>query len=193
MKKGKGFIATLLVGVLSLSFSTGAFAATETKKDVNVQIQGGEFSLATSDIATFGNVTLKDQPVTYNTSFNNKFTVKDLRGTQAGWRLDVSATPFTDGKNTLPKGSLSLTPLSSINRVGVGQGAVPVKTTTSNKVIDDGAVTYAKANAGGGMGVFDMSFPQDALSVVIDPTTAKLIDTSANYKSTLTWNLVQAP
>ncbi|WP_110925960.1 WxL domain-containing protein [Bacillus massiliglaciei] len=190
----KGFFTLCFIGVLSFSFETGAFAATETSKEngVDLQIEGGEFSLNTTDIHSFGNVTLEDQPEIYHTSFDDKFTVKDIRGTQAGWRIDVSATPFTDGTNTLPRGSLSIAPLTSIERVGIGQGAIPEKTATANRIIDDGTVTIAKADIGSGMGVFDLKFPNNALSVVVDPTTAK-IEENGQYQSTLTWDLVQAP
>src|SRR5690625_4320945 len=92
------------------------------------------------------------------------------------------------------KGTLSLDPVSDIKRVGTGQGALPVKSMDSNKIIDDGTVAVIKANAGGGMGVFDFEFPENALSIVIDPTTAKVLNgNNATYTSTLTWDLVQAP
>lgn len=181
-----------LAAVMSLSFATGAFADTKTN-NVDVTIESGEFSLATSNIVSFGKVKLKETPQTYNTSFGGKFTVKDLSGRQVGWRVDVSATQFSDGTNKLPKGTLSLSPVSTIKRVGTGQGALPVPATTTNKIIDDGAVTIVKANAGSGMGVFEFEFPQNALSIVVDPTTAKLNSENAVYTSTLTWDLVQAP
>lgn len=188
----------LAVGVFAfanLGMVSHVSAAETTKtNNVDVTINSGEFSLATSPITTFGQIELKATPQTYKTSFNDKFTVKDLRGTQAGWRVDVQATPFNDGVNTLPKGTLSLQPVSSITRVGTGQGASPVNAMTTNAVIDDGAVTVVKASAGSGMGVFDFSFPQDALSIVVDPTTAKVANgENAVYTSTLTWDLVQAP
>ncbi|WP_144460332.1 WxL domain-containing protein [Siminovitchia fortis] len=192
-KFSKKLFGVGLVSVMSLSFATGAFADTKSN-EVDVTIKSGEFSLATSDIESFGEIELKSTPQTYKTSFNDKFTVKDLRGTQAGWRVDVSASQFTDGTNTLPKGTLSLEPVSSIKRVGTGQGALPVKTMDSNKVIDDGTVAVVKADTGGGMGVFDFEFPKNALSIVVDPTTAKVLNGSkATYQSTLKWDLVQAP
>lgn len=192
---GKKMILTGIAALLtSLSITTGALAADTTKtNDVDVTIKSGEFSLATPEINSFGEIELKATPQTYKTSFKDKFTVKDLRGTQAGWRVDVSATPFSDGTNTLPKGTLSLAPVENIERVGTGQGGLPVKNMDSNTVIDDGAVSVIKANPGSGMGVFDFSFPEDALSIVIDATTAKVSGDSTKYTSTLTWDLVQAP
>lgn len=188
----KKFLSISIALIASFSIATGAFATTKTN-DVSVTIEGGDFSLATSNIQSFGTVELKSSSQTYKTSFENKFTVKDLRGTQAGWRVDVSASQFTDGVNTLPKGTLSLEPVSNISRVGIGQGASPEKAMKANTIIDDGTVAVVKANAGSGMGVFDFTFPTDALSIVIDPTTTKLNGASTTYTSTLTWDLVQAP
>lgn len=192
MLKVKGFGKKLLVTgvalVASLTMATGVFADTQTN-DVDITVKGGEFSLKTSSIESFGDITLKANPETYKTSFNSKFTTKDLRGTHAGWRLDVSASPFDNGNHKLPNGSLSLDPISKIDRVGTGSGGSPTKSMNSNTVIDDGKVEVAKAASGAGMGVFDITFPNNALSLVVDATTAK----SGSYESTLTWDLVQAP
>src|SRR5690625_2791699 len=101
----KKLFATGMALIVCLTMATGAFAQTNTTKtnDVNITIKSGEFSLATSDIESFGTVELKSTPKTYKTSFEDKFTVKDLRGTQAGWRVDVTASQFSDGTNKLPK------------------------------------------------------------------------------------------
>lgn len=200
MKKlQKRLIGFGLTAVLALSFGTSSFAAdTNTNKSnaVNVTVNSGEFSVATSDINSFGGITLSDQPKTYTTAFKNKFTVKDLTGKQAGWRLDVSATQFSDGTSQLPKGSLSIAPVQTISRVGTGSGNLPVSALSSNKIIDNGAVTVVRATQGTGMGVFHLTFPSQALFAVIDATTAKVNNNEtnqSNYVSTLTWNLVQAP
>lgn len=185
----------LISGILGLAMSfsliTEALADTKTN-DVSITVNGGEFSLTTPTIKPYGDITLQATPQTYKTSFNGKFTVKDIRGTQEGWRLDVSASQLSGGAggvNKIPKGSLSLQPISTISRVGVGSGAAPTKVMLTNTAIDNGAVVVAKASAGTGMGVFDITFPTDALSLVVDATTAK----AGSYSSTLTWNLVQAP
>ena len=193
MSKMKRLLSVGLATVMSLGFATGAFASTQQQNDVDITIKSGEFSLALSTIQSFGDIELKSTPQTYKTSFDNKFTVKDLRGTQAGWRVDVSASPFSNGENTLPTGTLSLEPVSTIERVGTGQGSLPKNVMDSNKVIDDGTVSVLQATSGSGMGVFEFAFPSDALSVIIDPTTAKATENGSAYVSTLAWDLVQAP
>lgn len=174
--------------ILTLTMTTGVFADTKTN-EVDITVKSGEFSVTPPSIKSFPEVTLQESAKTYKTSFEDVFVVKDLRGTQAGWRLDVSASPLTNGSSEFPKGSLSLQPLSDIERVGTGQGGSPTKSMNSNIVIDDGKIEVAKADAGSGMGVFDITFPSNALSLVVDATTAK----TGTYESTLTWDLVQAP
>lgn len=174
--------------VVSLTMVTGVFADTKSN-DVDITVQAGEFSLSTSDIDSFSDITLEAEPQTYSTSFASAFTTKDLRGSQAGWRLDVSASPFATADHQLPLGSISLDTISKIERVGEGTGAPPTISMAHRIVIDEGAVEVAKADVGTGMGVFNITFPDDALSLVVDATTAK----TGTYKSTLTWDLVTAP
>lgn len=182
---------------LTMAFGTvvSASPAVQQKTPVAITIKAGEFSLANPSIKNFGDVTLLDAAKQYKTSFNEgNFTVKDLRGSQAGWKVNVTASQFStgDGK-TLPVGSLTLTPVKEIVRVGTGSGALPVKSLTETKAIDAGTVEIMKAVPASGMGVFDFNFPTDALTINIDPTTAVSTAQGVNYASTLTWDLVQAP
>lgn len=177
--------------------------------EAKFNLSGGLFSLTAAPIHSFGDITLTATPQKYSTSFEKALNVKDLRGTHDGWRLDVSATQFevvepesgfVEGTTAhkLPKGTLTLKPLKSIQRVGEGQGALPTSQLTHETIIDDGVITVAKANQGEGTGVFDLEFPEDALSIVVDATTAKIDnlnypDGKTPYVSTITWELVSAP
>ena|SRR5690625_166248 len=174
--------------VVSLTMVTGVSADTQSN-DVDIEIEGGEVSLETSAIETFGTIVLEATPQTYETSFENDFTVTDLSGTHEGWRVDVSASHFLNGEDILPEGSLSLDPVSNIERVGTGYGSLPVKSMETNTIIDSGTNTVVEAEEGSGMGVFDITFPTDALSLTVDATIAK----AGEYESTLTWDLISAP
>lgn len=176
--------------------------------DVDFVLNSGILELQTAPIQSFGEIQIDNQIKPYKTSFESAFNIKDLRGTQAGWRLDVSATQFKvvepiggfkagTSANKLPIGSLTLSPLESINRIGIGDGGLPVNKLSGNTIIDDGIVTVATANMGDGVGEFDLVFPEGALTLVINPATAK-VDTvnypnGTPYESTLTWTLVSAP
>lgn len=167
--------------------------STTATNDVDFTLEGGELSLANSEVVSFGTIKLSEQPKSYSTSFTDHFTVKDLTGNQLGYRVDVSATPFTDGKNILPKGTLSLKPVSAIEKVGTGTSTAPVSSLSSNQIIDNGKVTLVSAATGTGMGVYNLTFPDNALSIAVDPTTAKIDGASSTYQSTITWDLIQAP
>lgn len=181
------FSLVLVIG-FSFVFCVEVLAAEENNNEVDITIEAGEFSLVTSTIQSFGTITLEAEPKKYTTGFDSGFKITDLRGTQKGYRLDVSASQFTqkEENNTLPKGSLMLSPIDGISP---NTDISPKKTMSEPTTIDaEGAVTIAKAPGGEGMGVFAITFPEEALSLTVDATTAKI----GTYTSTLTWSLIQA-
>jgi len=198
----KVLATSMIAGVAFTAFATGATAGEqETKSNtVNFGLISGGIELQTPEVLPFGDITLKPTPETYHTSFEGSFNVKDLTGTQDGWRLDVSATPFTstgDLAHELPTGSFSMDNVSNITRVEDGTGTLPSKSYSGIKEIDGGVVNVAAAAKGEGAGVFDISFDKDNLSLEVDSTTAKTDPVEpggkTKYVSTLTWDLVQAP
>ncbi|WP_121605984.1 WxL domain-containing protein [Virgibacillus sp. Bac332] len=213
MKNFKGKVigmATASLMVVGLSIPTVSFADTVTSEEISdFNLVGGELELETSPVVSFGELELTAQPETHKTSFETNFNVKDATGLQRGWRVDVSASQFkvvepeggfASGTEAyeLPVGSLSLSPLDDISRVGIGTGVLPKDTVDRSTLIDDGAVKVAEARVGEGMGEFDLTYAEDALSLVVDSTTAKLDEVNypdgiTPYEATLTWNLIQAP
>lgn len=176
---------------------------------VDFTIGGGDLTLETSPINTFGDIELKATPETHTTSFENAFQVQDLRGTQEGWNVTVQSSVFkvvepgsgyaegTEGFE-LPTGSLSLSPIQSIERVGDGIGDLPTGSQTDYQIIDDGTINVISAEVGTGVGVFDFTFSEEALSLVVDSTTAKIDnvnypDESTPYEATVSWNIVSGP
>lgn len=189
--------------------STGGSNEDSGDDEASVGIGDGGLKLTTSPIIHFGNHNITNEIKTIYTSFERAIKVEDLRGTHEGWRLDVSATPFKVAKpaggfkegttaHELPKGSFAILPPSKIERVGNGSSELPTSEINSKTVIDNGTVTIANAEKGTGTGEFDIVFPENALSLVIDPETVfvdkiNYPNTYTPYKSTLTWNLVSAP
>lgn len=182
---------------------------TEAQREIEANIVTGDLTLNAPTNKTFGNIELGNQPKVVKTGLNGPVQVSDLRGTQEGWRLDVSATQFEIVEPTggfaegttghkLPKGSLSLGAVNEIKRVGTGSSTLPVANQSSNKIIDDGSITVATAAKGTGMGDFDLLFDDNTYSLVVDATTAKVDmvnypDGKTPYKASVTWNLVSAP
>lgn len=201
---------TLALATSTLFVGTSALAAdTPQPHNANLSITGGDLTLTIPQISPFGEVKLEKNPKIVKSAFTDKFVVTDTRGTGDGWRLDVSATQFKEATpvggfagstsaNIFPVGSLSLSPLAAIDRVGTGTGAKPTSTMLTDRVIDDGVVTVSTAVVGTGMGEFDLTFNNSSLSVVIDPTTAKVDKInypagSTPYESVVSWTLVSAP
>lgn len=177
--------------------------------DATAMFTSGDLTLQIPQINSFGNIKLNPQAKLVHTGFDDNFKVIDSRGTAEGWRLDLSASRFTEttpvggfasgtSAVVLPTGSLSLLPLNRITRVGSSVGTLPQSTLGANTIIDDGVVTVSTAPVGGGMGEFDLEFTNNALSLVVDSATAKIDKVNypgadTPYYSILTWTLVSAP
>lgn len=213
-RKGLGKIPKLaltlaLLASTLLGTSSALAADTPQPHNANLSILGGDLTLTIPQISPFGEVKLERSPKIVKSSFTDKFVVTDTRGTGDGWRLDVSATQFKEATpvggfaastsaNIFPVGSLSLSPIASTARVGTGTGANPTNVMVVDSVIDDGTVTVSRAVVNTGMGEFDLTFNNASLSVVVDPTTAKVDrinypSTSTPYESVVSWTLVSAP
>ncbi|MGG0888905.1 WxL domain-containing protein [Cytobacillus horneckiae] len=212
MKKiSKMFAVSALTGCLALTGITPTFAAEsqQSEREINANILKGDLTLDAPLNNPFQEVQLESNPKTIYTKLDDVVQVSDLRGTQEGWRLDVSATQFeivepsggfVEGTNThkLPKGSLSFSAVEDISRVGTGSSKLPTAIQNNKKILDDGSITIAKANQGEGMGVFNISFSDQAYSLVVDATTAKIDmvnypNGKTPYKSIVNWDLVSAP
>ena len=136
-------------------------------------------------VGIFKDVTLQDQATTVATDVS-PIVVQDWRDSNNEWRLNVSATPLKGLLHTLPKGSIKLKEINRINQVK-GSGTLPTKGYSGNKVIDDGTINIVDSvNA---RGEYEITFPTEALEIVVDPTTSKI----GKYESTITWDLIHAP
>lgn len=177
---------------------------TSSSMDAGFNIGSGLFELETSKIKSFGNIEMPTEVTEYTTSFEAPFNVKDFSGKQLGWRVDVTASQFEidipDGKESykLPVGILELSQLKDIKKVGNGEVKNPASKLRGKTFIDDGKVTVASANMGEGMGEYDLEFPEDALTLTLDPETVKIdVENYAGqktpYKAKVSWDLVQAP
>lgn len=183
-----------LVAVLTLGLATGVLADEEvvTKSDtVDVKVHSGGFDLETSPIHSFGDLTIKLDDEKYSTGFEKDFVVKDLRGLDDNWQLTVSSTPFQslDNSHHVFENVLSISPLTKIEREGeTTYDTVPSKVLDTETILDDGDVLIANSENGSGLGQFSLTFPEDALHLVVTPGMKEGL-----YESTLTWNLMSVP
>lgn len=185
-------------------------ASTNAEKKINIGLESGEFTLKTSDVMNFGTHVIENKRKVVTVGFDGDFGVIDARGTQQGWTLTVSATPFSiiepetgfvEGTEpySLPTGSLSLNSLETVTAINQEPIQFHPYINTVNAVIDmNETIKIATADIGKGMGEYALEFGTDALSLVIDPVTAKIDtvnypDKVTPYSSTITWNLISGP
>lgn len=105
---------------------TDADGDTSSSMDAGFNIGSGLFELEASKIKSFGNIEMPAETTEYTTSFEAPFNVKDFSGKQLGWRVDVTASQFEvdlpngEEGHKLPVGTLELSPLKGIKKVGNG-------------------------------------------------------------------------
>lgn len=222
MKKTKRICFALLstsILLMNILTSTNVNANTNEGKtsgntEVKVGLTAGELILKTSDAVGFGTHTIESKKKVVKSGFADNFGVIDSRGTQEGWQVTVSATPFeivepingfviengvqTNGYS-LPVGSLYLSSLIKVENVNSElKNYDPLIHPVDTAIDMNQAIKVVTADVGKGMGEYVLTFGDDALSLVIDPVTAKIDtvnypDTVTPYSSTLTWNLVSGP
>ncbi|WEG13232.1 WxL domain-containing protein [Pullulanibacillus sp. KACC 23026] len=170
-------VCTVFIG------SKSAFAASTT-------ITGGDLGVTTDPtVGDFSSVTL-DGSVQTTTASMGSLTVTDARGTGAGWNVVVSATPFktSDSSHTLPTDSLSL---ASPTEVTPGTGSSDASTVTKkNGTIDNSAgLKLLSAAVDGGMGTYTVSFPDNALTLTLNPKDVY----AGTYTSTVAVTVTTGP
>jgi hypothetical protein len=167
---------------------------------LSLNLVSGDFSLAAPAASiNFGSLTV-DGAVQNLTGNLGTLVVADWRGTEEGWHVTVSASPFTQSNTgvnpalTLPVGSLALSGVNTITQTS-GSSVLPSASGGSPWTIDNGAVTLLSANAGEGVGTFDITFPVSVLTLTID-TKNQLVDPDNDptiYESTITWTVNAGP
>lgn len=137
-------------------------------------------------IGNFGDIVISDTN-RINTTDVSPIKITDWRKDSA-WRLEVSSTQMKlAGQNYyLPKGTLKLKSPSNVVQVE-GNGISPSIGFTGSKSLDSGRITVSESN--GSRGEYDIVFSEDALELVVDPSTAKV----GEYNATVTWELISAP
>lgn len=136
-------------------------------------------------VGKFDDITIGEQVKVASTDIS-PLTVKDWRDDNNDWEMNVSATVLTNGKHTLPNGTMKIKPVSSIERVQ-GSGEIPVKGFSDAKAIDSGSVKLIEGKES--RGEYEIVFQEGALEIEVDPTKVK----RGTYESTLRWDLVHAP
>jgi len=137
---------------------------------------------------------LKDKTMQITTGLSGPLVISDLTGLGDGWRLGVWASQFSEQNKTngatLPKGSLILAyPKDIVTKSGI---QVPTLNADQPWVLDgDMPITILKAEKNKGAGNYELQFPDDALTLTLNPGTTNKKPTK--YKTVITWMLIAGP
>lgn len=163
---------------------------------LNMGIRSGSLNIISPTNISFSSVTLngKTQTLTAENSFILR--VSDATGTFAGYRVQVQATPLTEVGNTqnkLPAGSLTLLSVTTVS-VTSGSPTLMPSPASNSLVLDNGTpVSILSADVGKGAGDYKFTYPKEALSLMINPSTAKIGNQTTSFQSTLNWSIVSGP
>ncbi|MEM7331899.1 MAG: WxL domain-containing protein [Chloroflexota bacterium] len=98
-----------LSGIMGTVLLLGGLVATGFADDVtgSLAVTGGSLTMSAVDNPAFPGITLNGSAQTTSDSID--IDVQDLRGSGAGWHLEVTSTTFTNGTNDLPTTAMSIT------------------------------------------------------------------------------------
>ena len=100
---GIGIALLLLLAAATTGFADNVVGS--------MTVTGGSLTMSAVDNPAFAGVTLNGTAQSVSDSIG--IDVKDLRGTGAGWHLEVTSTSFSNGTQTLPTTALSITGVTS--------------------------------------------------------------------------------
>lgn len=155
----------------------------------NVTVTGGNLTLTGGAPGDFAGVTL-DGTAKSTAATMASFQVKDFRGNNAGWHVDVSATQFREyaggayvtGGESIPTGSLTLS-APTVSPTG------PTITSGAPYTIDGGtAVKVASANGAGRAARGTFTFSATSLSLTVPAN-----QTATSYRSDVTIDGITGP
>ena len=183
---------TLALGLIT---TTSVFANTDPTDTslVEVEVVGGAYNLEISHAIPFEKVEIRRETMTYDTGFDGSFTIEDLRGVDDGWALTVSAGPLysLDDESYTFDNLLAIKPVQTITRIdgsiGTDMGLPERAFTSGTRTLNEEAITLLKSN-GHGLGVFELGFAEDALSLTVGPRLK-----AGTYATTLNWSLQTVP
>ncbi|CAD5898794.1 conserved exported hypothetical protein [Carnobacterium maltaromaticum] len=185
----------------------GGGGVTEPAKPTDPSGETGNEGVLTIDhvaILNFGSQKLSGKKVVYSNivgAVNSpNVQVTDKRGTEEGWRVMVSQTPFVDvtpnkgGKElaaqlTLPAGTIESVDASNVSLPPVSSEVVEVNASPSLLMkASPGVETPGVPTKGQGAGTWINSLPEAEIKLAIPAG-----NTVGEYISTMTWSLMDAP
>lgn len=180
----KVFASVSAVAIIGTAFVGGqsAFAASSTG------ITGVPLTWTAPAAGNFADVELNGKIQTTSADIDN-FTVTDARGTGDGWNVTVSATQLEDkvAGLTIPKGSIAITKPKVTAQAGASEA--DLITPVGGAIDVDTPLKVLSAPKEGGMGKFDVTFEEPALTLTLNPRDVK----AGSYTSTIEVTITTGP
>ncbi|MEI5990635.1 WxL domain-containing protein [Enterococcus crotali] len=135
----------------------------------------------------FGSNPISAKDEVYTNKTETATTVQDIRGTEAGWIVQVAQEgQLKAGEKQLTNAQITLkTPTISEKSTGSATAKTEVVLNT-----DGSAATILEAGKGLGNGVTIENFDKDAATLEVPGETVKV---AKQYETTLTWTLLDQP
>lgn len=113
--------------------------------------------------------------------------VTDKRGEEAGWNLQVSQTAFVDSTDAtkILKGAKLILPIGVIETAGTNVSLSPI---VSEVELNETPTVLMHALAGSGAGTWTSVFNKDEIKLTVPAGNR-----NGEYRSTVTWSLLDAP
>lgn len=191
MKTSKILVALAAVSMIfgtSMVVSAEEIADQSSKSDIGftAPTEGALTLLNVADF-DFGSNPISAKDEVYKSKAETATTVQDIRGTEAGWTVQVAEKgQLKAGEKELKSAQITLkTPTISEKSTGLA--------TTKKEVVlntDGSSATILNAEAGLGNGVTVESFGKDAAVLAVPGETVKV---AKQYETTLTWTLLDQP
>lgn len=183
----------LLIGFFGSQISTNRVLADSTA-DTNTNFKlikksTDNLTMATPPSFDFGSLMISSQPVVAQSKGNEDLKITDLRGSGAGWKVQVQMTDFVDSDNpalVLTGAKLELAPIGITANDTNNSTGVP---SSNNIDVNDSLQTLIAANTGDGMGAWTADFASNNSAQLTIPANSK----KGNYTTTITWVLSDTP
>jgi len=186
----------ILVGIAAVSmvFSGSIIASAEeienqeSTSDIGfTSPTDGALTLLNVADLDFGSNPISAKDEVYTNKTETATTVQDIRGTEAGWIVQVAQEgQLKAGEKQLTNAQITLkTP--TISEKSTGSAAAKTKVVLNT---DGSAATILEAGKGLGNGVTIETFGKDAATLEVPGETVKV---AKQYETTLTWTLLDQP
>lgn len=166
-----------------------------TAESISVETGERKLTIEVPSVVNFSDLTLTGEEENLKADLKNIF-IEDTLMDKVSWRLQVTATPFTDNKSgyQLDKGSLLLKPLETYSFL-YGTTGIISNTIETDVFIDTGSsVTLLESQPTETERILLLQFPENAMNLSVPPDVRVDKSTgSSNYSSTITWNIITGP